>query len=636
MKFFLLKLKRVLLQLLLLLVCYFLSRCFFVLLNREHFSDMGLGDFLSLAAGATRFDISGILIVNALYIVLFFLPVKLSRAPRWERFTQLVFIVLNAIALLFEVSDWAYFRFTLKRATADVLNMITRKGDFLGILPHLLVDYWYIPLAGIAFIAGFIWVNRRICRATPLSSVPEPAGWGYWVLLVVQFLLVCPLIVVGIRGGITNLVPIGVKDAVSVGSGNFVPVVLNTPFSIINTLYADELAPVSYMPAAEAESLIHPIKKYDHISFRKKNVVVIIIESFSKEFTALGTQKGRTPFFDSLMQRSYICTNAYANGLHSAEGIPAVVAGIPTIMEEPFTTSVYGTNRITALPNVLKGQGYSSAFYHGGTNGTMSFNLFCANAGYDKYYGRSEYANEADYDGNWGIWDEPFFKYFAAGINKMRQPFLATIFSLSNHDPYHIPDKYKTRFTHKKERLEATFGYTDMVLRQFFEAAAAQPWFSNTLFVITADHSAVQHDDDYYAHNMGAYAIPIVFYAPGDSTLRGCDTNIAQQIDIMPSVLDYLGYGSPFFALGNSVFAPGQHYAVNELQGKNQLLRNGYLLQASGVSPSAFYAFPADSSCKNNVLQSQQDRVAQQAQYLRAFQQVCTQALINNKMWIRP
>ena len=635
MQYSLLKLKRLSLQLLLLLAFYFISRCIFTLINHSHFPGLSIGRFLRIAFYATRFDISAISILNILYIFLFFLPVNIDGKPGWEKFTQFIFIAVNSLAFMFEISDWTYFPFTLKRATSDVLNMVTRKGDFLFLLPHLITDYWYIPLSCIASVAGLIFFNKQIKKATPLQQKGESQSWSYKGIQLMIIATLGGLAVISIRGGL-GLVPIGIRDATKVDDAEFVPVTLNTPFSIINTLYANRLQELHYMDEQEAYKYISPVKQYPHDTFNKKNVVIIILESFSKEYTLLGKSHGYTPFLDSLMGVSCNFTNAYANASHSIEGIPAILAGIPALTTEPFSTSIYSTNKITALPALLKKEGYTSAFYHGATNGSMSFDAFCASAGFDKYYGRTEYNNEADYDGSWGISDEPFLRYFARGISKMHEPFLATVFTLSSHDPYIVPEKYRNVLPKGKIPIESTIAYTDMALRNFFAIAASKPWYKNTLFVISADHGAMMHEDNFYTQSMPGYGIPILFFAPGDTLLRGSDSTLMQQINILPSILDYLGYSKPFFALGNSMFSENQPFTVNSLNGKTQLLLNGYLLQTSDMDPIALYHYAPDSTCSNNLFSSEKDIVNSETKYLQALMQIYNASIINNKMWVKP
>lgn len=632
MRSYLIPVKRILLQLLLLLACYFVSRCAFTLINHSHFEGLTFLGFLNISFHALRYDISALLAINALYILLVLLPLPLWKIPKWELITQWLFIVTNTIALMFEVSDWAYFKYNLKRSTADVLNMVSRKGDFLSLLPRFILDYWYVPLCFIVLLWAFIKINNKIRRATPLTAKQYTVKTA--LLQLITMTLVAGLCLVGIRGGL-QYVPIGVRNAVQATEPKFVPIVINTPFSIINTFENDALEDVHYFKESELPKYFNTTKQYPHAAFKNKNVVVIIVESLSKEFTRLGPGKSYMPFLDSLMGHAYVCTQAYANALHSAEGIPAVIAGLPSLMDEPISTSIYSTEHITSLPNVLKAKGYSSAFYHGGTNGTMSFDVFCADAGFDKYFGRTEYHNEEDYDGNWGIWDEPFLQYFADGIGKMQPPFFATVFTLSSHPPYKLPAQYEQVIPADSFPMHRSIAYTDMALRRFFEKAAHEPWYNNTLFVITADHCSPVAANKYYESNMGSYAIPIIYYAPGDTTLRGANNELTQQIDILPSVLNYLGYAEPFFAFGNSIFDKGtKRFTVNYISGSYQMVRNNYLLQSVYTQPKALYAFPLDSLCRNNLVDIKKDEANQELDYLKAFIQVYHSSVIHNKLWL--
>jgi hypothetical protein len=102
---------------------------------------------------------------------------------------------------------------------------------------------------------------------------------------------------------------------------------------------------------------------------------------------------------------------------------------------------------------------------------------------------------------------------------------------------------------------------------------------------------------------MGQYAIPIIFFCPSDITLRGYYDRPVQQLDILPSVLQYLGYPKPFFAYGNSIFNNAEpRYAITQASGTYQWLEGGHLLQATEAKANGFYAYPADSNCRHNLL----------------------------------
>ena len=633
MKFWLQPIQRILRQTLLLLLCYWLSRTVFTIINLNKFQGLSLNEFLKLCLQALRFDISTIAAVNALYFSVQMLPFPFQKWKWLEKGLQGWFVVSNMIAFLFEISDWAYFPFTQKRTTIDVFDMVSRKGDFLNLLPHFLVDYWFVPLGIIGFAFLFNKASQKIGRDTPYLQPIELKTSSMLIIYPFRFVFITGLSLLAIRGGL-QYIPIGNGNALQVADVQFVPIVLNTPFSIMHS-YSGKMEEVHFYEEKELKHYFNPIKQYAHSAFKAKNVVVIILESFSKQYTGIGGRKSYTPFLDSLMQLSLVCMNAYANSLTSADGIPCVLSGMPSLMEEPITTSSYGTDKLTSIPSLLKEKGYETAFFHGGTNGTMSFDLYAAAAGFQHYYGRKEYNNEADYDGNWGIWDEPFLQYFSKECSKMKQPFMASVFTLSSHDPFKVPTQYKNTLPKGAIPVEQCIAYTDLALKKFFESAAKEPWFQNTLFVLTPDHCSPESKDEYYSSlKMGMYAIPIVFFAPEDTSLKGRNYELVQQLDVLPTVMDYLGYEQPFFAFGNSIFQPAQpRYLVNELSGKYQWFMNDYLMTANETNPDAFYDFKRDSLCQNNLIQTEKGKMQQEhLPYFKAFLQLYRFAVIHNRL----
>ncbi|KAA6304262.1 Lipoteichoic acid synthase 1, partial [termite gut metagenome] len=171
-------------------------------------------------------------------------------------------------------------------------------------------------------------------------------------------------------------------------------------------------------------------------------------------------------------------------------------------------------------------------------------------------------------------------QYFAQTLSTFEQPFVSGIFTLSSHHPFLVPERYKGKFPEGKNPIHKCIGYTDYALMRFFETVSRESWFKNTLFVITADHTN-QSALEEYRTGSGLFAVPILFYQP-DSGLKGLiDTSIAQQIDIMPTVLGYLGYDKPYVSFGCDLFnTPSEKtFAVNYLNGTYQYFKGNYLLQ---------------------------------------------------------
>lgn len=628
---------RIVTTLLILLGVYAACRLSFFLFNQATFSSISHGELFNVFVHGLRFDISALLVLNSLFLLLLLLPFDTFKHKLFQKILRFIFVITNSVALAFEISDWIYFGFNHKRATADVLTMLGRKGDFLSLLPDFFKLYWYLFLLAIVMVWALYKLNvklEQIFAKHNQKAIAQSSPGVSFIFLIrsIIFVLGAGACLVGIRGGF-QLVPINIRNAVEVTAAQYTPLVLNTPFSIINSFQGDRLERLNYMSEADAQQLIKPVKNYkSSLPFQPKNVVIIIVEGLSKEFTKLGAGKSYTPFLDSLMEQSLNFTNAYANGLHSNEGIPAILAGVPSLMEEPITTSIYSNNLLTTIPQLLKQKGYATAFYHGSTNGSMSFDVFAKAAGVDKYYGRTEYNNEKDYDGSWGIYDEPFLQYFSKGLSQMKQPFNATIFTVTSHHPFPIPAKYKGKFPQGPMPVHESIGYTDYALQAFFEKVKQAPWYNNTLFVITADHCSPYASSDFYAAGAGRYQVPILFFAPGDTLLKGSNSKLMQHVDILPSVMHYLNYKQSFFALGNSAFdTMATRFVINKLSGVYEWIDENYRLKINDGHVTEAYVFPADSVGAINIAETYNLKTAQN-QYWKAFLQVYTAAMIDNKM----
>jgi phosphoglycerol transferase MdoB-like AlkP superfamily enzyme len=618
-----------------LLLLYTCCRILFYVFNHSYFSDLPITSFIYLLLAGLRFDLSVIVLSNCLFLLAYLFPAGFRERKGYRVFLKSLFIFVNSIAMLANCIDFSYFRFTLKRTTADALHFLDGKiGTDLGtLLPVFLNDYWYIFVLWILLTFLLVLLYNRVeKKRLALAWTQKEFSREKNI-----FFFSIALAVIAYRGGV-QLKPISAIDAGEYTNVKYIPLVTSTPFTILKTLDVPAIQPVIYFSdEQEMKKMYNPVKKPRATDFRKKNVFIIILESFSKEYVGAinGRTQGYTPFLDSLMKESLTFTNAYANAKRSIEGIPAVVAGIPSWMYEPYITSTYGSNQINSLPNLLKQQGYYSAFFHGGKNGTMGFDAFASLAGYDAYFGRKEYNNETDFDGNWGIWDEEFLQYVSKTMSEKKQPFLATVFTLSSHHPYAIPAKYKGKFKPGPLPIEISVRYTDYALRRFFESAKKTTWFNNTLFVLVADHTSIS-EDAFYTNKVGNNAIPIVFYS-GDHSLKSMDSTIIQQIDIMPSVLDYLHYPAPYFGFGNSVFDSTQsHYAFSYYNETYQLIENKYSFGFNGQKAIELYNLSKDSLLQTNLIGTDTANIRQMEQKTKAIIQTYQQALINNQMHLTP
>ncbi|MDE6536125.1 MAG: sulfatase-like hydrolase/transferase, partial [Muribaculaceae bacterium] len=215
-----------------------------------------------------------------------------------------------------------------------------------------------------------------------------------------------------------------------------------------------------------------------------------------------------------------------------------------------------------------------------------------------------------DFDGTWAIWDEEFLQFFALKMTEMPQPFVTGVFTASSHHPFAIPERYRERFPDEGlHQLHKCIRYTDYSLGRFFETASRQPWYQNTIFVLTADHASSKTTHDVYKTDAGHNMVPILIFDPSGEMPRGVMPGLMQQLDILPTVLGWLGYDRDFIAFGTDALSTSaaDRWAFNWIF-TPQLYVDGYFIQTdTECQPSALYAYPSDVMMQHNLIDSLPD-----------------------------
>lgn len=603
MKNYLYHVKLFILRILIIIALFSLSRILFYLFNINYFGTLTVNESLKIFFSGLRFDISALYYFNLPFIILSIIPGNFKNNKTYQQILKILFLFVNALLLSTNFIDTKFFDFEHKRLTTDIFNSVWLGNDFVTLLPAFMKDYWYLIILWMVFV----YLLYRIYPAQRLENKYIPAKLSnrqiiYQSLL---FVMLMGIGLVGGRGGF-QLKPLRVIHAAKYTTAKKIPLVLNTPFTIMKSLGTKDFKVDRYFNQQTLDSIYRPIHQYSSVRNKpKQNIVLIILESFSKEYIGFyNNGKGYTPFLDSLCTKSLVFTNGFANGKRSIEAMPSIIAGLPALTDNPYITSQFSSNKINTIPSLLNGLGYQTAFFHGGKNGTMGFDQFANIAGFNNYFGMDEYPDKSHFDGNWGIYDEEYLLYFKQQLDQFKHPFFATIYTLTSHHPYQIPSRYKGKFPKGNLNIHESIGYADFALQQFFKSAKNSPWYNNTLFVLVADHTA-QAESEYYKNKIGNYTIPIILYHPNDTLFNGQKKLIAQQADIFPTIIDYCGYNKPFIAFGKSLLSDTcDDFTINYMNGIFQLIQDNYLLQFDGKNSIAFYNFKQDSLLKNNLIHS--------------------------------
>lgn len=428
--------------------------------------------------------------------------------------------------------------------------------------------------------------------------------------------------------------------------------VLNTPFTMVRTIGN---APFKHPEYYSDPNLLASIYNPEHQPLKRaagevapgegKNVVIIILESFGKEYIGslnkdiIGKDyKGYTPFLDSLISHSAVWHYSFDNGQKSIDAMPGVLTSIPSF-ERPFVLTGAAMNKMEGIPAQLAKKGYTTAFFHGARTGSMGFDSFANSIGFEKYYGMEDFNKDGlvsgkdSFDGYWGIWDELFLQYYALKMSTLKPPFMTALFTLSSHHPFQVPKQYEKRFPRdEKNPITHTILFSDNALRNFFNTARKQPWFENTIFVITNDHTN-QRLHEVYKNEVTAFYGPIIIYDPSGEITPGERRGIAQQIDIMPTLMNYLGVYNPYLAFGKDLLNTPEEdmWAVNFINGTYQYIKYGYIFRFDGEKETGLYRLD-DIEMKRDIKGSAPKIEKQMERELKALLQQYMDRMIDNRL----
>jgi phosphoglycerol transferase MdoB-like AlkP superfamily enzyme len=615
---------------------YFIARALFFFYNADILKVGSAGEFFRLAYHGLTFDTAAILYINLLFILLSVLPLTVNRRPGYQKMLFWVYFIPNLLAYATNFIDFIYYKYIFARTTVAVVDSFKDEENQGGMLLRFMVSYWHVLLLFIVTSILWVYLYKRVKVLPYRYPVMKVRYFGFSI---VAFVFVGALIVGGIRGDFKKSTrPINVIDANRhVNQVQHADLVLNTPFSIIRTFGKTSFKKVNFVKPEVIEANFRPIKFYNNNPKTRPNIVLFITESYAREYWGCMNRDRKipnfvsyTPFLDSLAQHSLIFPDAYPNGSKSIHGMSSILAGVPSF-QDAFTSSPYPKQNIQSLVSTLEEMGYDTSFFHGAPNGSMGFQGFGNILGIDHYYGKTEYNNDADFDGVWGIWDEPFMQFMKQTLDKKQGPFFSTIFTVSSHEPYIIPKKYEGKFPKGTLPIHQTVGYTDHAFKRFFEEASKSSWYNNTIFIITADHgNQIAYPE--YEKAVNRNTVPILIFRPY-SSLRGVDNSLAQQIDIYPTVLDLVGYDKPFRSWGRSLVGDKtiQPYAINYVNGHYVLQRGNYICVFDGNKVTGFYDI-ADKGLERNLISKRNKEMNELEIACKAFVQDYMERVIDKKL----
>jgi len=615
-----------------------ISRWMLYLFNIQFFHQLSFRQAAVLYFYGMRFDLPIVFAVNVLNIIFYCFPSRIIYNKGLQKFVDFVYVVANAVAVLLNFLDIVAFHFFGKHLTIDFIKLQSGSDEVsFGVVRQVFFDYWYL----LVIFVLFVLIIRVVAKSTQLQEPEKGNEQEHWYLRQSISLVVMLVFTLFASRSIIHAKPISQETTMHFTDPQNAPILFNTPYCLL-ALQQAELREWT----GEYQSDFSPIHtdltanrfiESDTLAMDTipSNVVVVILKNIGQEMLGYYSHDRRfqlTPFLDSILSES-LTFNGMSNSRRSLEVLPAILASIPSMMENDFVRSPYADNDFDAFCQHLQKHGYNTIFMHGGKNGVQGFDEFSRRAGFSKYFGRIEYGDDSDYDGQWGIYDGPFLQYAVKTLSRVEEPFATAIYTLSSRYPYKVPKDFELpEESYYWTGFEKTVYYVDCAMRDFFTSASQMPWYDHTLFVITADYSNSEHFQPEYSNVWGMYSIPVAFYYPNKIKSQRCN-ELAQQIDLGPSILSALDVNDTLFAFGRNLFDTVSDQAFASYYNLTYQYCDGtYLVQSDGEAPFGIFKPVNDSLLSDNLV----DRLQCPDIYdkLYSFMQVYTNRMINNELHI--
>ncbi len=624
-----------------------IGRLVFLAVNSSQIEGASLGDIATAFAVGWRFDTIVMLwLILPLLILLPWLPI---RAKAVSSLSGCYLTTVFSLAALLLLADARFYH-----ELGSHLNFLVYEYFGEG------TTFWHLIVSDpmlYPFIIGWLlvsvtiwwWVSRLVRSAGRVQFSPRWFAYPIW------FVIFFALSFLGIRGR-TGLSPIGWSVAywsnnhfinqlglngiytlgrASMEEGNdprlsYLPESLRFPFVPLG----EGIDTVQAMLGKSNDKWIEPGKSLKRLTTHppapwgfNANVVIVIMESWSGKLTgSLGFPRDLTPRFDSLANHGVLFTDFYANGVRSNYGLSATLFSFPSLPGRSIMTRYNAAHPFRAISEILKGRGYHNIFAYGGDIEFDNMRGFLTTKGYDVTLDDAYFGEENVY-AKWGVPDHIVFNRLASMIDTLPRPFNLTVFTLSLHEPFDLPDSTVQRYKDNSDtcRLYNVQLYADKAIGDFVTQFNSHSAFDSTVFVFVSDHC--KRGGDRYLLDPLGFQIPMLIYAPkllGDSARRV--RQVGGQVDMIPTLMSVLGGDYEHASWGrNLIDATDSGFAFVNDANDGAFIDSRFIFRDNFNTRTSLLDRAADASHDTDVSSQNESAAEAMKHRLRIFFQVADQ-----------
>jgi len=521
------------------LMVFSLFRFYTLFLGLRKVAEVELFPLLTAFVVGLRFDVIVVSFALLIPSIIFFINYYYIRSTLFYKATLWLIFILFSVTFFFTSSDLPYFYQFFDRLSVSIFLW----NDDTNLQVSTFYDWdTFLPILFFLLIEIIFFLQIKKWTKLSFLTTQNPPKTYLYLFLILYFF--------SIRGKLDFSTSItNTKDAYFSSYHFANKLALNPIFTLVTSYFTSKKSyPLHFI---DEQTALKNVKKHLNIkntnnlervtkgtpNTLKKNVVLIIMESMGKQkMGRYGNTSHLTPNLDSLAQRGITFDNFYSAGIHTYNGIFSTLYSFPAIYRyQPMKTTA-NNSFYDGLPVSLKKHGYNTAFFTTHNEKFDNTGTFLTQHGFDSIYSDKDYPKEKIIS-PWGVSDGYLFDYGIKELNKLatkEEPFLSVFMTGSDHSPYIIPSNFAAK---SKDPTQKVVEYADWAIGNFMQECAKQAWFSNTLFILVADHGHTASVS--YDMPLELNQIPCIFYAPNFVQTQEI-TSLGMQIDVFPVAMHLL------------------------------------------------------------------------------------------------
>ena len=506
--------------------------------------DFTFTDMLQVIGHGLSLDLS-----TSLYIIA--VPFLLVAASLWLRIPKWCFHIYYAFAAvllsLAFVADTSLYEFWQFKLDASCLSYLETPTEAMA---SVSTGYILLRLLCLMILVGGIyWVYDKL---TPpfqrLASKIQKFSASLATLLLI------PLIIIGIRGGLdestTNIGQVYYSQNQFLNHSAVNPV-----FSFFASFEKTATNNVTYhfMEDKACELIVSELYNTKSVGIdtllttQQPNIIVILLESCGGQFTEISGRTDITPNLNRLAHEGIYFTNCYANSWRTDRGTLCTWSGYPSF---PTMSVMKMPSKSRSLPNIARTlqqeRGYSTHYLYGGDINFTNMRSYLVSGGFSDLTWKDDYTKEEQTSAKWGVRDDITFQTLTELTQTMRQPFLIGYSTLSSHVPWDVP------IHHFDDEVLNAFYYLDQCVGNFIQQLRQSDLWNNTLVIMLPDHGIVYAGLD--ESNPLLNHIPMLWVGGAVKQPRRIE-QVCNQTDLPATLLGQLGIAHDDYTFSRDVLS---------------------------------------------------------------------------------